>query len=552
MIHFKRFRQQNGKGPDAAKLTTMVKFPLNAFDMSPHLARGSTSSNDSLNKEDSGGGSNSSRHLSGSPWRKPREHYKYKEKEKEPKDNRYDLYAVCYHQGETLETGHYTAACKNPYDHQWYKFDDQRVTHVPADQVQDQIINNEAYILFYQRRKIDNSECSGTSSTSGDHWVSRIPVPPPSLSSTSSNPTASNGDIQVITASTSAIKSTLSSNSHENSIEKSIDDKTTDENKKKIDSNRKCENGQLQEAINEFNEKFITKQQQQTITEAIFIEKTDENEVVDVEGLEDNEIINNKEEENDNNDANKLKSTQFNSTDIKSTISTPNILNRKITTNNNHNLIAISSLSSSTTNDHEVTKLQKQNSPIEIRNKEKKERNSEFSDTKNKNLKDIWPNNTENNDISKNTISKIGKLIQNNDEKNIYNSSNSNDDNIYEKINKDTSTVLTSIKNKTSSNENDNDELGITETTEFHNNNIKLRHSFSSTSSNFKLRDTTCDTLSMLRNTNNSCSKDTLIYIDQQNHHHHHHNLIEEDDTFLGSRSIWVIISFLIFYFFLF
>lgn len=78
-------------------------------------------------------------------------------------------------QGDTLETGHYTAACKNPYDHQWYKFDDQRVNVVPNDRVQEEIVNNEAYILFYQRRKDDSAECSGSnSSSSGEHWVSKM------------------------------------------------------------------------------------------------------------------------------------------------------------------------------------------------------------------------------------------------------------------------------------------------------------------------------------------------------------------------------------------
>lgn len=77
-----------------------------------------------------------------------------------------------------METGHYTAACKNPYDHQWYKFDDQKVSQVPAENIPDGIVNNEAYMLFYQRRKVDNMECSGTSSTSGDHWVSKIAVAP--------------------------------------------------------------------------------------------------------------------------------------------------------------------------------------------------------------------------------------------------------------------------------------------------------------------------------------------------------------------------------------
>lgn len=88
------------------------------------------------------------------------------------------VFQCCMFQGDTLETGHYTAACKNPYDHQWYKFDDQKVSQVPVENIPGDIVNNEAYMLFYQRRKVDNMECSGTSSTSGDHWVSKIAVAP--------------------------------------------------------------------------------------------------------------------------------------------------------------------------------------------------------------------------------------------------------------------------------------------------------------------------------------------------------------------------------------
>lgn len=85
-------------------------------------------------------------------------------------------------QGDTLETGHYTAACKNPYDNQWYKFDDQHVTVVPADRVPDEIVNDEAYMLFYQRRKTDSLD-STSNSSSNDHWLSRITVPPKSSKS---------------------------------------------------------------------------------------------------------------------------------------------------------------------------------------------------------------------------------------------------------------------------------------------------------------------------------------------------------------------------------
>lgn len=46
---------------------------------------------------------------------------------------------------------------------------------VPNDRVQEDIVNNEAYILFYQRRKVDSAECSGSnSSSSGEHWVSKM------------------------------------------------------------------------------------------------------------------------------------------------------------------------------------------------------------------------------------------------------------------------------------------------------------------------------------------------------------------------------------------
>lgn len=171
VVHFKRFRQHQAKGPQAAKLTTMVKFPLTAFDMSPHLARGVRECNggnglghamEQSNKKSRAGDSRSSTLNSRT----------------EPKDTRYDLYAVCYHQGDTLETGHYTAACKNPYDRRWYKFDDQRVSKVPEVDIEQDIINNEAYMLFYQRRSVDPAaECSGSSSNSGDHWVSRIAPP---------------------------------------------------------------------------------------------------------------------------------------------------------------------------------------------------------------------------------------------------------------------------------------------------------------------------------------------------------------------------------------
>ncbi|CRK96087.1 CLUMA_CG009523, isoform A [Clunio marinus] len=165
VIHFKRFRQQQFKGSHASKLTTMVNFPLTGFDLSTwHLANGingSSSVNSTLTRrlKPSKMGSLTKTNLN--------------------EDHRYDLYAVCYHQGDTLETGHYTAACKNPYDQQWYKFDDQRVSLIKNEEVSEKIINNEAYMLFYQRRKNgDNCDSSGASTSSSEHWVSKIAPAP--------------------------------------------------------------------------------------------------------------------------------------------------------------------------------------------------------------------------------------------------------------------------------------------------------------------------------------------------------------------------------------
>ncbi|XP_052872061.1 ubiquitin carboxyl-terminal hydrolase 43 [Anopheles cruzii] len=206
VIHLKRFRQQQLRATtQAAKLTNLVKFPLRGFDMTPHLARDHSHLSSQQQQhplQPNGGGSAYSASTTAetdhwSPWRKIKRHSTQTHSNFSAAvngrrtaaaaatatvmDNRYDLYAVCYHQGDTLETGHYTAACKNPYDSQWYRFDDQRVSHVPNDRIDEEIINNEAYLLFYQRRKLppDGSECSGSSSSSsGDHWVSKIIVPP--------------------------------------------------------------------------------------------------------------------------------------------------------------------------------------------------------------------------------------------------------------------------------------------------------------------------------------------------------------------------------------
>ncbi|XP_047529374.1 ubiquitin carboxyl-terminal hydrolase 31 [Vanessa atalanta] len=152
VIHLKRFRQQ-AKGRTSTKLTTMVEFPVDDFDMSPHLVRRTPATAESPSH-------------SRSPRRRA-------SRAAPAHDHVYDLYAVCYHHGDDLETGHYTAACKNPYDGRWYKFDDSRVTSVDDENVYSELVNNSAYMLFYKRKK--PNVIHSCSTEEGGHWALRMP-----------------------------------------------------------------------------------------------------------------------------------------------------------------------------------------------------------------------------------------------------------------------------------------------------------------------------------------------------------------------------------------
>ena len=91
----------------------------------------------------------------------------------------YDLYAVCNHHGDDLQGGHYTATCRNPTDGQWYSFDDMHTSKVEENDV----VGQDAYILFYQRQSLTSNPSSSASSSAGsstcssgnEHWVYRMP-----------------------------------------------------------------------------------------------------------------------------------------------------------------------------------------------------------------------------------------------------------------------------------------------------------------------------------------------------------------------------------------
>ncbi|AYV76863.1 MAG: ubiquitin carboxyl-terminal hydrolase [Barrevirus sp.] len=64
----------------------------------------------------------------------------------------YDLRAISDHNGSTCNSGHYVAYCKNSLSGLWYKFNDERVIHIPNEYVEEEIVTKDAYLLFYERR----------------------------------------------------------------------------------------------------------------------------------------------------------------------------------------------------------------------------------------------------------------------------------------------------------------------------------------------------------------------------------------------------------------
>ncbi|XP_001606702.2 ubiquitin carboxyl-terminal hydrolase 31 isoform X1 [Nasonia vitripennis] len=169
VIHLKRFRQQS-KQRSTSKLTMLVDFPLYGFDMTPHLARNGVQAQQL---------SQVTTTTVGIGWPTFKKHTSKQQPVTNYDNNVYDLYAICNHHGQDLQGGHYTAFCRNPYDSQWYSFDDTRVEAVNDTN----LVTNAAYILFYQKRGLTNNPSSGNSSAAStssagsgiDHWVSKMP-----------------------------------------------------------------------------------------------------------------------------------------------------------------------------------------------------------------------------------------------------------------------------------------------------------------------------------------------------------------------------------------
>ncbi|XP_061401833.1 ubiquitin carboxyl-terminal hydrolase 31-like, partial [Musca vetustissima] len=593
VVHFKRFRQHHGKGQNAAKLTTMVKFPLHSFDMSPHLAKEVHETTAATLSASSAAQQHQTRP---SPWRKskPGDSRSSTLSSRDNRETRYDLYAVCYHQGDTLETGHYTAACKNPYDRQWYKFDDQRVTKVPNENMPEEIINNEAYMLFYQRRTSENAECSGSSSNSSDHWVSRIAPPPTTTAQCSNVQSVLNKSKETLKSETNVDKPSEVS-AKEEKIEVVVEKHLSPE----IQSNKPSTAASTAKDEKEFTE-IPTPLEETVIGNASNLDALEElldyadAEVIhDINDLteamadnkdltpeENNEIFtmdedckldeeiktdpcnhstdNAQENINANNNATNYLHTNGHGKDIKS--KSPLSLKKlngfeKHHNNNNNKSIASSNSSTSSSSSASLASTQSLN---------KGQQQAETAKLKDNTADDGLQ--TKTNGFSSSNIVATSKAISNsapNDKEHLLSTSlKSNSSSIissalaghfqtYRQPWHGSRSSVSAVENAIYPSSSSTSTGGANNTTHP---SLHLRHSFS-TASNYRLRECSDTLSSVLRNSVNTCSKDTLLFLDQQqhhNHHHHHHHhhhhrhhhsLMEDDDdssTFMGSRSLWI------------
>ncbi len=74
-----------------------------------------------------------------------------------PRNYKYNLYGVVYHMG-SLSGGHYISYTKNPFNNEWYKYNDSHAFHIPEENLEKEIMDSGSYILFYKKTNYKSSE----------------------------------------------------------------------------------------------------------------------------------------------------------------------------------------------------------------------------------------------------------------------------------------------------------------------------------------------------------------------------------------------------------
>lgn len=68
-------------------------------------------------------------------------------------DQYYSLWSLILHRG-SCTGGHYIAYCRNPINKLWYEFNDSTVIHVPDEKIEQEVITENAYVMFYVRNNL--------------------------------------------------------------------------------------------------------------------------------------------------------------------------------------------------------------------------------------------------------------------------------------------------------------------------------------------------------------------------------------------------------------
>jgi ubiquitin carboxyl-terminal hydrolase 8 len=140
VVHFKRFSASRGES--ARKIRTPVNFPLKTLDMGPFMEPAMTPQDEDYVVRNAHDGATQLAGLKADPTMNG--------------PFQYNAYAVIWHIGATLGSGHYIAFVKDKSKNCWRHFNDDKVTdfdpgNLPAA---NRLQNEKAYIVFYERERV--------------------------------------------------------------------------------------------------------------------------------------------------------------------------------------------------------------------------------------------------------------------------------------------------------------------------------------------------------------------------------------------------------------
>jgi ubiquitin carboxyl-terminal hydrolase 8 len=140
VVHFKRFSASRTES--ARKIRTPVQFPLQSLDMGPFIEPPMTQKERDYVAQNARDGPAQVAGITSDPTMNG--------------PFIYNAYAVIWHIGNTLGSGHYIAFVKDKAKGTWRSFNDDKITDFePANLApQNRLQNEKAYIVFYERERV--------------------------------------------------------------------------------------------------------------------------------------------------------------------------------------------------------------------------------------------------------------------------------------------------------------------------------------------------------------------------------------------------------------